>query len=364
MRVVVHGGMPKAGSSAVQADLAGSRDALRRVGIDYPDFGHRGHWMVVAAFKPNMANYHHVNRRTGGVGLEDEAKRIRDQVLAGAAARGGETDVLLLSHEDLSVSATAQRLDRVLSPLTRDEASLHLISYVRDPISLYPSAVQQALKSQRDRPLPPSEWVSAHIKRAQRLKGAFGQRSILRLFAPRDVDRWDVVEDFRQACGAILDRRLPPRGDSAEVNSSLSAEACAILELGRRSRINRQAGRYLPRLVRFYESTVRGTKLRIPEEWKADIAACNAAGWNEVLKLLDCSDEARARARLEDRPTGRSYSDADVSDWLMRGLDREWCERFAAFCQTVQLSDNAGIRTARWINRDVLTQATDRRRSL
>lgn len=229
MKVILHFGMPKAGSSALQAGLVAARPALVEAGILYPR-------------APVLS--HSANALTLGLLPRDELPRYVRHALKGKpppealfadwmvkirsrmAQIGGHT--LVLSAENLweiRSPGPAARLRAVLQDLgaTRIEA----VAYLRRPSDWYLSAAQQVLRaSHKLRPLrpvayrAPLETFAAHV----------ADPGALRVFL---YDRGafpggDVLNHFRETVlpGAPLE--AAPAGRA--VNETLSAEGMALLQ--------------------------------------------------------------------------------------------------------------------------------------
>jgi hypothetical protein len=333
MRVLVHTGMPKAGSSAIQAYLASNRAALAADGIDYPDYGHRGHWPLSAALVRKHENYHHARRKSRRMDVDEVVRDTKAQLIETLERQASR--LLILSHEDLSVEATLGKLDALLTAHGCAPADVTYLAYLRHPVSMYGSAVQQALKSGSDRSYLPSTWINTNTQRAAISVSLLGERFVVRPFAPPSQDDWDVIEDFRDFCRSHEGVELPVNAGDKGINTSLSAEACAVLELARGRFDDADVSRSIRQAVRRFDSGWKGHKLTPPAEWLADVAAVNAKPWNTLLLRIGLDMKARQRLRIKlAQPTGH-YHDDDIHRWLVAGLRSEWV---AAFLDSGELS--------------------------
>lgn len=333
MRVLVHTGMPKAGSSAIQAYLASNRDALAADGIDYPDYGHRGHWSLSAALVRKHEKYHHARRKSRRMDVDEVVRDTRAQLIETVERQASR--LLILSHEDLSVEATLQNLDALLTEHGCAPEDITYLAYLRHPVSMYASAIQQALKSGSDRSYLPSSWFNTTTQRAAKAVTLLGERFVVRPFAPPGQDDWDVIEDFRHFCRTHEGVELPVNAGDKGINTSLSAEACAVLELARGRFDDAAVSKSIRQAVRRFDSGWKGHKLTPPEDWLADIAAVNAKPWNSLLLRIGLDKKMRQRLRIKlAEPTGR-YHDDDIHRWLAAGLRSEW---IAAFLDSGELS--------------------------
>lgn len=295
-------------------------------------------------------SYHHANRRKRRRDMDPDVAAVREVVRDAVLHAAGSDDVLLISHEDLGVGATAARLTKFLRVVAGRDTEITFVAYVRHPVSMYPSSIQQMLKSNRDRTLLPQSWINPHIRRSAQLRQRLDSALVLRPFAPPGVENWDVIEDFREVVSRIVGRSLPSYVPDRGVNTSLSANACAILEAARSISDPDPARRDLSRVVRAFDQEHGGVRLRLPPGWAQDIATTNANGWNAVVPHLECSDDSREALRLEVEPEPRQYEDGDIRRWLLSGLDRDWCEDLVRHAA----QDGATAGLASWIERNLL----------
>lgn len=345
MRVLVHAGMQKTGSSALQEYLARNREALQERGFIYPDFGHRGHWPVTAAFMKKPETFQKLARRSSGEEVEDRVLAVHAALRKTLKTR--PDDILILSHEDLSVARIAKSLCRFLARSDGDSLDLHFIAYVRDPVRHYASALQQALKTGKIRSFLPSTWRSPHFQRAERMSALLGDRLSLRLYAPTEAKSWDVIEDFRAFCLARYDRELPEAVAVPSVNSSLSAKACAMLEIGKALGDEGIAGMAFRRMVRKFDAGQPMTRLVVPEMWKRDIATTSAAEWNALLDRVDGGAKFKIDPTGE-KASGHTYSESELRSWIVSHLDLAYAAALADFCRT-----GGADETADWIDRTI-----------
>lgn len=316
MRVIVHAGCPKTGSSAIQGYLHRNRVRLRhRSGIVYPDCGTQGHWRIAAALKtrrtvsePDQSDQGHLVRR-----FDDGSA---ERVLAGIRTVIGQVEpdeYLLLSQENFSDHRSATALMEFLGSIV-SAIDVTFVAYVRDPVSLYPSFVQQMLKND-SLPEAPGEWVNPHPIRVRKLASVVQRPPILRAFDRRLLVDGDVVTDFRQVIGEITDRPLPRMMDTAVRNVSISAPGCALL-LRHNVTSDQRHGAALLDAIRDYEEENSARKFEIPEAWSPLIAARNRRSWNALVESLDYDRAGKALLHVEAGGTQARVTQADVARWI------------------------------------------------
>jgi hypothetical protein len=242
LRILLHVGMPKAGSTALQTALAAERDRLARRGILYPRglFIPRTHNFLLAGVserKRDLPRLLHHAYRDRFDEIEPAFAKWLASLKATVASRRPET--LVLSSEwlfRLSADSKFDRLSRIVRSLGD---TVEVVAYVRRPSDQYLSSAQQILKgSHVIKPVAPIRY-----------------RAPLEGFA-RIADRMHVVKYDRSAFpeGDIvrhfLQTFLPEARDIGEagvvsaVNTTISAEGMSILARYRRINHRRERNRF------------------------------------------------------------------------------------------------------------------------
>ena len=229
MKILLHIGMPKAGSTALQQGLMAVRDALAERRVLYPvsPVIESTSNFLMAGLMPfdKLPRYvrHSLKPWKGDYqGLFD---RWIDGIRAEVATLGAET--LVLSGENLfavTEAAPAAALRRILAGLGAER--IEVVVYVRRPSDWYLSSVQQVLRASHQirtaRPVgyrAPIDCFAAHV--ADQIK----------VFA-YDRARFpggDILGHFLQAGLGI---ETPPASGEGErqFNATISAEAMALLQ--------------------------------------------------------------------------------------------------------------------------------------
>ncbi|MCB1500094.1 MAG: hypothetical protein KDK07_09960 [Bauldia sp.] len=228
MRIILHIGMPKAGSTALQAALAAARRPLGKAGVLYPK-GAFNHNFLVAGIAP-------VNRlgRVFAQQYRGDADKIRADFAAFWQGIVDSIDrrrpeVVVLSAESLFNglwSGGPEPLRRLFEPLG---GRLEIVCYVRRPSDHYLSMAQQQLKASSVLP------AFGPVAYRRPLEVALAAAAAVHVVA---YDRnlfpgGDIVADFAA-------RFLPGTGvelhavADAKVKPSMSAEAMDIVQAFRR----------------------------------------------------------------------------------------------------------------------------------
>lgn len=213
MKLILHIGMGKTGSSAIQHALRSSTAQLAAQQAEY-----LGMW-----FDMLDPHYRGVQNQEQFFALSPDemiraANVLLTQLQARAASQGIET--FILSNEAFSGQAWAMRpmVDRLVAA----GVDLMVIGYARDPAAWLPSAyVQWGVRDKVD-PGPVLPYADKARKLVRWYNGLLGWH---RLMAPvlhvRSYDAAnDIVADFAEAAGLRLDppgTRVLERGEDAEI---------------------------------------------------------------------------------------------------------------------------------------------------
>lgn len=218
-RCIVHFGMPKTGSSSIQATVFGHPGDQR---LRYLHGGSaNGSGMLATAFMANPSRFH-VNRKLGLSGDEVEARRT--ELLAGLDLQLQQpANLYLLSGESLSNFRIAD-LRNLVRWLDRRFDSVRAVGYIRPPRGFMESAFQQNVKT-ADADLDFAQLYPHYQQRFEPMEKAFGaERVQYWKFDPAAFPNGDVVSDFAQRIGVDL-TGIPIQ----RVNEGLSRDAVSLL---------------------------------------------------------------------------------------------------------------------------------------
>lgn len=228
MRIVVHLGTFKTGTTSIQEALSRNRTALLAQGVLYPavPLGPPHHALYALFADPMPA------RIPRQLGLAPEAMRAhgrRAWERIGRDAAHHRPETLVLSSELFLLDPTLDGLRRFRALLEELATDIAPCAYVRAPAPYYLSYLQQNARFSGavspPRPLRIRDGVEA-------VEAAFGRPMEVRAYDPAGFPGGDVVRDFLEGVvGASL-----PEGAAGvrRFNESLSAEAMSISVSNRR----------------------------------------------------------------------------------------------------------------------------------
>ena len=259
MRVFLHIGMSKAGSTAIQRCLVRHQDALARAGVCFPDAGRleTAHYELFTALRDGEAA---------------RADAVAQAMLAEAAAAGA--DALIVSVEGLWL--LADDAVRALAQLF-DGHEVQVVLYLRRPDTYLTSSYRQRIKRKRS-----PQSVRAYLRephahlRYDHVLERWARHFPLRVRAYENV-RSDLVGDFARATGTDGVLHCPP-GKRANVTPSDGS-----------LRLMRLANRWVP-----HQNTKRAVT-----RWL--LARQAAFAWMPALDDAPLVERARAEAARWDR---------------------------------------------------------------
>ncbi|PWJ12906.1 hypothetical protein [Jannaschia seohaensis] len=309
MRTIVHFGMSKAGSTALQKGLVQAREALLERGVLYPKapiISH-SHNLLSAGLVPPGEIPRFVRHSLEKVGAGPD---LCDRWLAalGEAMARGAAKTLVLSAENLwglrDAEAAARLRERLVGiGATRIEA----VAYLRRPSDWYLSMAGQVLAaSHRIKPAEPVPYRASIEPMAQHLADASATR--LRLYDRTRFPGGDIVADFLERTLEIGDLPAPGR----EANVSLSAEGLDLLRSYRLHAHPDENGQFTPdtrRVMQALERAEAATPGHARPRLRADLADRLDHGAPDLLWLRD------AHGLVFD---GIEYDRIETGDWRKR----------------------------------------------
>jgi len=228
MKVIIHPGMHKTGTSSIQAFLKANCTG------DFsfaPLLSENQSALLVLLFQDLdlLKDYH--GFRTRGEAFTTDLPRLRK-------VRQAQLDVFMDTAADKTVIFSAEVLSqpnmrtvtqRLKEYLQRWTSDISVLAYVRAPKDYYRSAFQQHLKGDVKLVAKPGAFWPNYRRRFQKFDEIFGHDNVtIRHYSPDALLNGDVVQDFASAIG------MKHSGEPIKrTNETLSAEATALLFLQR-----------------------------------------------------------------------------------------------------------------------------------
>jgi hypothetical protein len=231
MRVILHIGMPKSGTTAIQDTLFANRKMLKSNGILYPAGGNlpKKHNILVLG----VARYEKLPRLFRQVYRTKPERMLPDfegvvSAIA-SAARGRRIHTVILSSEML-FRPLSQAQAEVLNRALRGFADrIDVIAYIRHPAAYYVSMVQQTIKASAMIQAP----VGVNYRAALESYASIADSLTVAPYDRSALRGGDITRD-------LLHRMLPEQDALAErlvsqvSNETLSVEGMDILQRYRR----------------------------------------------------------------------------------------------------------------------------------
>lgn len=213
MKLILHIGMGKTGSSAIQHALGANADRLAGQGAEY-----LGMWFDM--LDPRFRGVQ--NQGQFFAMAPDDMVKATDALMALLRARSVETGVQTFVLSNEAFSGKARALQPMMVRLRESGVDLGAIGYARHPAAWLPSAyVQWGVRDKVDPgPVPP--YAVKARKLVRWYSGLLEWHKLMpEILEVRPYDKaGDVVADFAQAVGLALDvpdRRVLERSEDAEI---------------------------------------------------------------------------------------------------------------------------------------------------
>ena len=312
MRTLLHIGMSKTGTTALQKTLLASEATLRARGVLYPrnprDVDYASHKLLLAAGLFGFDQLpRHLTRGEQADSLARKSRRFLERMRAAVAETAPRC--VILSTESLFRALPEPALSR-LPDLVGDPDATTVVAYLRRPSEHYASSLQQHLKASHAIRQPEPVKTRSILKR---YAGVFGDAALApRLFHRPALAEGDIVADFVAAhlapYGVSRAELAPPE----PLNITLSAESA---DLSRRFRLAfhadendrlTRASRTLAAALRAADAVVGAQRPRLKPEVaefvdyaRTESAVAARRPWHRLPRLRLCP------ARTEGSPPRR-----------------------------------------------------------
>lgn len=283
-KLLIHIGMEKSGSTSIQTMLRANRRSLGRSNISFPIIeGRREHNFLASAYiDPGSSR---LSRGLNRYPSEEREKRA-------ASFRGGLLKKISGSSDAIISGEHLFRLDpgeiaRFKADLERHSITETLVvGYIREPVSLYLSLVQQELKGDA-RVLQPGQFHVPYRKRIEGWRNHFETR-FFDFNSIRTLEGGPARHLLEQAARFFGQDLSNCDASGAHYNESISAEEMQVLQDFRRYNFPEDNGRLNKETSRLLKAfpTVRNERWTKPK-LKDDIIQTVRANHLSELAFLD-----------------------------------------------------------------------------
>jgi hypothetical protein len=244
MRLILHIGTAKTGTTTLQTTLKDNAGVLEDAGVLYPDppQGRTNHNLITTVLGPTAR----IQREFAALAGRDEdgiralGRRYWDDLRR--QVESSREDVVLLSGEYFYGlrEDEAIELEKLVRQLSSD---IDVVCYVRNPADYYVSMLQQQVKASHTIRRPSQFKMRAEVC-LSRFRDIFDGRVDVRSAQPEALAAGDIVHDFLAAYLPQVDPGSLVR--TRRLNASMSAEAMCIMQLVRRHGWPEEDGVFAP----------------------------------------------------------------------------------------------------------------------
>lgn len=216
----IHIGMPKTGTTTIQGALAKARQFSE---FRYLELDHANHSQGMVAIFSKTPESSPFFRHSGGSTEEFRRYAAEMRACLEKELSANCRQKFIISGESI-IGLMEDELKDLYQLVSRHFTRIHIVAYLRPPISYMQSIFQQELKG-GSYPTKFQDRYPFYSKKIQKFDDVFGRENVmLRKYEPAAFPKQDVVLDFCQLLGINL-----PDYQSIKANESLSLEATALL---------------------------------------------------------------------------------------------------------------------------------------
>lgn len=222
MHAIIHIGSPKAGSTALQVALYQNRETLAQMGILLCPGGPRNIANAYTDPARRLVPHERADFTSIGEAIARSRKTLNDFI---AELQSRKPEVALFSSEHLMIIEDKATF---IGFLKTHFDRVTLVAYIRDPLSFYPSALDQQIRGGyklRQLPLPTTFAYKfhTHLQEYRALVGA--ENMVVRNFERSNLAGGDILLDFKQILQDLTGRDAPLDAPGFTRNQSLPAIA-------------------------------------------------------------------------------------------------------------------------------------------
>ena len=225
VKVIIHAGMPKTGSTSIQRTFA-HRDLGH---VRYFRWRIANHTELFALLFFEPVEHFRLFKRRGESreALLQQREKWLESFEQDLTRPGAST--CLLSAEAITNPRALFALAPPKAFLEKYSDDIQVVAYIRPPVSFMQSLFQERVKN-GNTVFNPRHFWPRYRRRIEPLDRVFGRENVtLRKFDPKTLENGNVVDDLAEFAGIAL-----PPGPARNENESLSLEALALLFVQRK----------------------------------------------------------------------------------------------------------------------------------
>ena len=335
MKIILHIGPPKTGTTAIQGALMQNRKALLEAGALYFTDPKDTAWALPMIFHREDEMLPALRAQFWSIQEAQNWSRRAWDALDAQIARHRPHTVILSSEHYASMQL---RVPALLERLRAISTDIEVLAYLRDPASLYCSYVDQQIRGGTRLAQLPTPWDYPYppVARLGRYLEALGRERLhVQAFDRKHLHKGDIVADFMQVLNGRLGLNLPQIAFSGTQNTALSGAAAALLAVVNESYVRQRKDGKDQELVKRRAAFIRRLRqspvlaglprLALPDEALKGVIRHNAReqlGWFNATFF-----DGRPVMDTGIAPAGPAPKKKDrhafMKDWILGYLDGE-----------------------------------------
>ena len=233
VKVIIHAGMPKTGSTSIQWTFA--RQDLGHVRYFRWRVANHIGLFALLFFEPVEEYWYFKRNGKSREELLQQREKWLESFKQDLTRPGAST--CLLSNEAITRPQSLSALAPLKAFLEKYSDDIQIVAYIRSPVGFMQSMFQESVKNGNTVFNPRLLWPR-YRWRIEPLDRVFGRENVtLRKFDPKTLKNGSVVDDLAEFAGIAL-----PPGSAWNENESLSLEALALLFVQRKFGRGRATG--------------------------------------------------------------------------------------------------------------------------
>lgn len=305
-KLVLHIGLPKTATTAIQETLSKNKILLSENSILYPSVSSCHTVPFVTLFKKSRADHPILKLKS-----EQEISELERQYFVAISSEfdNSDADQIVISGEGISKFDELE-LSELKKWLKLWVDDIEVVVYLRDPINHCVSATQQLLKTGTSlNKLMSNPPVTDWEKTFKRIFSVFGQENVtVRLFENAVRNTGGIVGDFCQLLDIPEHIKVSIAQSTVRVNDSLSLEGALFID-----RVNTFEG-YTPNIA--FARKITGRRFDLPINVKKRIFEATRSSVTFVEQSLGVKMYSYCAEELDSSVTTSDFEENSVTNMV------------------------------------------------